>query len=664
MIEAGAAPDTLLPAESEIDAIVRGQHGNPFAVLGMHPDGEAQVVRVFAPDAAEVAVIDARGGEVRLSLRRAHPEGFFAGRIRGRRFAYRLRLKAGDATWERDDPYAFEPVLGDMDEYLIAEGRHEELWRRLGAHPMTHGDADGVAFAVWAPNARRVSVVGDFNSWDGRRHVMRKRHGAGLWELFVPGLSKGDLYKFEIVGAYGELLPLKSDPLSFRQQPAPETSSIVHGLPRHAWSDEAWVKRRAETDLKRAPVSIYEVHLGSWRRDGDGGILDYATAAELLAEYATDMGFTHVELLPVSEHPFTGSWGYQPIGLFAPTSRYGDPDGFAAFVDRLHAAGLGVIVDWVPAHFPSDTHGLARFDGTALYEHEDPRLGFHRDWNTLIYNFGRTEVSNFLRASGMFWLQEYHVDALRVDAVASMLYLDYSREPGEWIPNRYGGRENLDAIAFLRATNEQAARVPGPPPWPRSPPPGPASQARRRGGPRLRLQVEHGVDARHPGVHARGPAPPALPPQQDDLRNGLRLLGELRPAAEPRRGGARQGLDDRQDARRPLAALREPARLLRLHVDAPGQEAPLHGRRVRPGARVEPRHLARLASPGQRGARGRAARRARPQPGLPRRGRAPRPRLRGRRASSGSTEATPISRSSSMSGAAWKATGRSSSCAT
>ena len=245
MIEAGAAPDTLLPAESEIDAIVRGQHGNPFAVLGMHPDGEAQVVRVFAPDAAEVAVVDAGSGEVRLSLRRAHPEGFFAGRIRGRRFAYRLRLKAGDTTWERDDPYAFEPVLGDMDEYLIAEGRHEELWRRLGAHPMTHGDADGVAFAVWAPNARRVSVVGDFNSWDGRRHVMRKRHGAGLWELFVPGLSKGDLYKFEIVGAYGELLPLKSDPLSFRQQPAPETSSIVHGLPRHAWSDEAWVKRRA-----------------------------------------------------------------------------------------------------------------------------------------------------------------------------------------------------------------------------------------------------------------------------------------------------------------------------------------------------------------------------------------------------------------------------------
>ena len=461
MIEADTPDDTMMPAATEIEAIVRGQHGNPFAILGMHPDGDAQIVRVFAPDAAEVTVLDARSGDVAKRLERVHAEGFFVGRLRGRRIPYRLRLKAGDAVWERDDPYAFEPVLGEVDEYLVAEGRHEELWRRLGAHPITHGDVDGVAFAVWAPNARRVSVVGDFNAWDGRRHVLRKRFGAGLWELFVPGVEPGAVYKYEIVGAYGERLPLKADPLSFRQQPAPQTGSIVHGLPRHGWSDEAWVERRAKTDLKRAPVSIYEVHLGSWRRGGDGEMLDYPAIAELLADYATDMGFTHVELLPVSEHPFTGSWGYQPIGLFAPTSRYGDPDGFAAFVDRLHGAGLGVIVDWVPAHFPSDEHGLARFDGTALYEHEDPRLGFHRDWNTLIYNFGRTEVANFLRASGTFWLQEYHVDALRVDAVASMLYLDYSREPGEWVPNRYGGRENLDAIAFLRATNEQAARVPG-----------------------------------------------------------------------------------------------------------------------------------------------------------------------------------------------------------
>ena len=461
MIEAEAPADTMIPSEIEIDAIVRGQHGNPFSVLGMHPDGESQILRVFAPEAAEVAVLDARSGDLAATLERVHTEGLFVGRARGRRFPYRLRLRAGEGRWEREDPYAFEPVLGDMDEYLIAEGRHEELWRRLGAHPMNHGDVDGVAFAVWAPNARRVSVVGDFNAWDGRRHVMRKRFGAGLWELFLPGLEPGAPYKFEIVGAYGELLPLKADPLSFRQQPAPATASIVQGLPRHGWSDEAWVERRARTDLHRAPVSIYEVHLGSWRRGADGEVLDYATIADLLVDYATDMGFTHVELLPVSEHPFTGSWGYQPIGLFAPTSRHGAPDGFAAFVDRLHGAGLGVIVDWVPAHFPSDVHGLARFDGTALYEHEDPRLGFHRDWNTLIYNFGRNEVANFLRASGTFWLQEYHVDALRVDAVASMLYLDYSRDPGEWIPNRYGGRENLDAIDFLRGTNEQATRIPG-----------------------------------------------------------------------------------------------------------------------------------------------------------------------------------------------------------
>jgi 1,4-alpha-glucan branching enzyme len=455
-----AAEDALLPHRTEMDAIVRGEHGNPFAVLGMHAHGDGQVVRVFAPDAAEVAVIGTDGAE-RGRLERHHPEGFFAGRIDGQRFPYRLRLRAGDAEWEREDPYAFEPVLGEMDEYLIAEGRHEELWQRLGAHPMTHGDVEGTAFAVWAPNARRVSVVGDFNAWDGRRHVMRKRFGAGLWELFVPGVGRGAHYKFEIVGAYGDLQPLKADPVSFRQQLAPETASIVHGIPERTWSDDAWLRRRAETDLRREPVSIYEVHLGSWRRGGGDEILDYATTADMLADYCADMGFTHVELLPVSEHPFTGSWGYQPIGLFAPTARYGDPEAFAAFVNRLHEAGLGVIVDWVPAHFPSDAHGLARFDGTALYEHEDPRMGFHRDWNTLIYNFGRTEVANFLRASGTFWLKEFHVDALRVDAVASMLYLDYSRKAGEWVPNRYGGRENLDAIAFLRGTNEQAGTVPG-----------------------------------------------------------------------------------------------------------------------------------------------------------------------------------------------------------
>ncbi len=453
------------PLPEEIESIVRGQNGNPFSVLGMHgQERGAPVVRVFAPDAAEVIVLDAKSGKEVGPLERVHPEGFFSGRLKGKRarFPYRLRLRAGDAEWDKDDPYAFGPVMGEMDEYLIAEGRHEELYCKLGAHPVTHEGVEGVTFAVWAPNARRVSVVGNFNAWDGRRHVMRKRWGSGVWELFIPGLGRGELYKYEIVGAYGETLPLKSDPLAFSQEPPPQTGSLVSGLTEHGWQDGAWLTARGASRPWTEPVSIYEVHLGSWRRGGNGEILDYATAGRLLAEYCRDMGFTHVEFLPLSEHPFTGSWGYQPIGMFAPTARYGSPDDFAAMVDKLHQEGIGVIVDWVPAHFPSDVHGLARFDGTALYEHEDPRLGFHKDWNTLIYNFGRNEVANFLRASALYWLDQFHVDALRVDAVASMLYLDYSRNEGEWVPNRYGGRENLDAIDFLRYTNEQVIhRQPG-----------------------------------------------------------------------------------------------------------------------------------------------------------------------------------------------------------
>ena len=453
------------PIESEFEAIVRGQCPNPFSVLGLHQDADGvSLVRVFAPDAAHVTVIDAESQQELGELPRVHPEGIFAGPIdrMGGRFSYRLRCRAGSHEWERGDAYGFGPVLGELDEYLIAEGRHEELYRRMGAHPMTHEGAEGVAFAVWAPNARRVSVVGHFNAWDGRRHVMRKRWGSGIWELFIPDLHEGDLYKYEIVSAYGELLPLKADPLSFRQELPPATGSIVTGLPKHTWNDDAWIERRSQARPLNEPISIYEVHLGSWRRGANGEILDYATIGRLLADYCRDLGFTHVELMPVSEHPFGGSWGYQPIGLFAPTARYGTPDDFAAMVDQLHQAGIGVIVDWVPAHFPSDAHGLARFDGTALYEHEDSRLGFHKDWNTLIYNFGRNEVANFLRASGVYWLDKLHVDALRVDAVASMLYLDYSRQPGEWIPNRFGGRENLDAIDFLRGTNEQVeSQIPG-----------------------------------------------------------------------------------------------------------------------------------------------------------------------------------------------------------
>ena len=438
---------------SDIEAVLRGSHSNPFAILGPH-GGE---VRVFAPQASEVAAI---AGDRRFPLERVHSEGFFAGPVEGDH--YQLEMTSGDHTWLAEDPYRFGLVLGEMDEYLLAEGRHRQLYEKLGAHPITHEGVDGVAFAVWAPNARRVSVVGDFNAWDGRRHPMRRRLGPGIWELFIPGLSAGELYKYEIISAHGERLPLKADPVGFSHEQAPGTASIITGLPDYPWQDAAWMQGRAARQDCRAPISIYEVHLGSWRRGSENRILDYDAIADLLVPYVTEMGFTHVEFLPVSEHPFTGSWGYQPIGLFAPTSRHGLAEAFARLVDRLHGAGIGVIIDWVPAHFPSDAHGLGRFDGTALYEHADPRQGFHQDWNTLIYNFGRQEVANFLQASALYWLDRFHIDALRVDAVASMLYLDYSRQPGQWIPNEFGGNENLEAIGFLRGVNERVcADYPG-----------------------------------------------------------------------------------------------------------------------------------------------------------------------------------------------------------
>lgn len=446
---------------SDIQAIVRGRHGNPFVVLGMHGGGGQPVrVNAFLPAAATVTVIDEDGSEAGV-LEKVHPEGFFSGVLEDRalRFSYRLKLTAGDHAWIIEDPYRFGPVLGEVDEHLLGEGRHLDLYEKLGAHPIRHEGVEGTAFCVWAPNARRVSVVGDFNAWDGRRHPMRKRMGVGVWELFVPGLNRGELHKYEIIGSYGEVLPLKADPVSFAQQDPPGTASLVHGPVSHDWQDASWMERRSGAQSVEAPMSIYEVHLGSWRRGGEGEILGYEAIGDLLVPYVLDMGFTHVEFMPVTEHPFTGSWGYQPIGLFAPTRRFGPPEGFAWLVDRLHQAGIGVIVDWVPAHFPSDAHGLGRFDGTALYEHEDPRLGFHRDWNTLIYNFGRMEVANFLQASALYWLDRFHIDALRVDAVASMLYLDYSRNPGEWIPNRHGGNENLDAVAFLRDTNTRVTEL-------------------------------------------------------------------------------------------------------------------------------------------------------------------------------------------------------------
>ncbi|SDY87023.1 1,4-alpha-glucan branching protein GlgB [Citreimonas salinaria] len=448
-------PDTAPPA-AEIESILRGQNRDPFRVLGMRQDeGGPLTVNVFAPDAAEVTVCDRTGAAV-ADLDRIDAQGFFHAVIPGRTgpFAYRLKLRnAVGHEWEAIDPYAFGPWLGEMDEYLLGEGRHEELYLKLGAHTVTHEGVEGTAFAVWAPNARRVSVVGHFNAWDGRRHAMRRRGATGVWEIFLPGIGRGEVYKYEIVGAYGHLQPLKADPVGFRAELPPQTASVVHGMLRHEWTDDGWFKAQ-DRDQREQPISIYEVHPGSWRRGDGNTMLSYEAMGSELISYATEMGFTHVEFLPIGEHPFSGSWGYQPVGLFAPTSRFGTPEEFAAMVDRLHNAGIGVIVDWVPAHFPEDPHGLGQFDGTALYEHADPRQGFHQDWNTLIYNFGRREVANFLRASATYWLKELHVDALRVDAVASMLYLDYSRKEGEWIPNRYGGRENIDAIDFLKGVNE------------------------------------------------------------------------------------------------------------------------------------------------------------------------------------------------------------------
>jgi 1,4-alpha-glucan branching enzyme len=444
------------PDPATIAAIVQARHDDPFSVLGMHGGEDAPLlVRAFWPGADAVTVIDLASGEPVAELEKLDPAGFYAGPISGRRtpFVYRLRFRVGEATWDAEDPYRFPPILGSLDVYLMAEGSHRRIFERLGAHPMTLEGVEGVAFAVWAPNARRCSIVGDFNQWDGRRHPMRKRIEVGCWEIFIPGVGKGTRYKFELLPKGGGPPSLKADPVGFAHEIPPATASIVSGLPAREWGDGKWMAERRGRQATTAPISIYEVHLGSWRRGDDNRTLNYDDLAGRMIPYVKEMGFTHIECMPVSEHPFTGSWGYQPIGLFAPTSRFGPPEGFARFVDRCHQAEIGVIIDWVPAHFPNDLHGLVRFDGTALYEHEDPRLGFHQDWNTLIYNFGRTEVRNFLVANALYWLEYFHIDGLRVDAVASMLYLDYSRKAGEWLPNRHGGRENLEAIAFLRELN-------------------------------------------------------------------------------------------------------------------------------------------------------------------------------------------------------------------
>jgi 1,4-alpha-glucan branching enzyme len=439
--------------QASVAKLMQGDHHDPFSVLGMHRHEGELFVRALLPGAAAVDLIEAKSGRRLASLQAIDGSGVFSAVIPRRKnpFAYRLRVDWGTHRQDMEDPYRFPPILGEMDVWLLAEGTHYRPYEKLGAHPTVIDGVEGVAFAVWAPNARRVSVVGNFNSWDGRRHTMRARGASGVWEIFIPQLLAGDLYKFEIRTQGGELL-LKADPFAFRAELRPDTASVVNALPALASSSTA---RRQANGLP-APISIYEVHLGSWRRVPEDGNrwLTYRELAAQLIPYAKDLGFTHIELMPVSEHPFDGSWGYQPVGMYAPTSRFGTPEDFRFFVETAHASGIGVLLDWVPGHFPSDPHGLARFDGSCLYEHADPREGFHQDWNTLIYNYGRKEVVNYLVGNALYWIERFGIDGLRVDAVASMLYRDYSRKEGEWIPNRFGGRENLEAIAFLRRVNE------------------------------------------------------------------------------------------------------------------------------------------------------------------------------------------------------------------
>ena len=464
-----------LPREI-VDAIAGGYHGDPFAVLGPHPvpmeDGkEGTAIRTMLPWAAEVKVLTANGQATDMG--RIHPDGLFEtvlprDAVDGPQ-SYALRATSGSGTHaDLMDAYAFGPLLTDFDLHLISEGQHYRTYEKLGAHRVKVGDVWGVHFAVWAPNAQRVSVIGNFNNWDGRVNPMRFHPGAGIWEIFIPNLPAGEAYKYQIKPRNGGALVDKADPYGFYAEYRPRTSSIVFDIDSYRWNDGEWLKERAARQALDAPISIYEVHLGSWKRapgggrptTGEGGVtdaggwLDYRQLAHELADYVKYMGFTHIELLPVSEHPFDGSWGYQTIGYYAPTSRYGDPSDFQYFVDHMHRNGIGVLIDWVPAHFPRDPHGLASFDGTHLYEHADPRLGAHPDWGTLIFNYGRNEVRNFLLSNALFWLDKYHIDGLRVDAVASMLYLDYSRPAGAWLPNRFGGRENLEAIDFLKRFNE------------------------------------------------------------------------------------------------------------------------------------------------------------------------------------------------------------------
>lgn len=445
--------------ECEVLAVVSGRQRDPFGILGPHQvekDGEPGIaVRLFVPRTLQAWVLE---GGAEHPMERLHPEGFFEAWFPQREsilYKFRVINDRGE-RYELFDPYALPSTLSDYDLHLLGEGTHFKNYERLGAHLREFHGIQGTCFAVWAPNAYRVSVVGDFNEWDGRRHCMRLHPGVGIWEIFIPGVQAGDRYKFELLGPNKEMLPLKSDPYGFAFEVRPNTASLVHDINQYQWEDQKWIEKRQQANALDAPISIYEVHLGSWLRDParPDEMLSYRDLAHKLVEYVQRLGFTHIELLPITEHPFDGSWGYQTLGYFAPTSRFGTPEDFMYFVDYCHQNDIGVLVDWVPAHFPKDDHGLRYFDGTCLYEHMDPRQGEHPEWGTQIFNYSRNEVSNFLIGNALFWFEKYHIDGIRVDAVASMLYLDYGRRDGEWIPNRYGGNENLEAIEFLKRLNE------------------------------------------------------------------------------------------------------------------------------------------------------------------------------------------------------------------
>ena len=454
----------LLPDKNSLDKLLGGRHTDPHSVLGMHncPGNKSLVIRVFDPMAEEVIIITEKQEAVKAQ--KIHDGGLFAIEFSGteKHFGYEVEKKFKDGTsFKSADPYCFLPGVGELDQHLFNQGEHHRIYEFMGAHPKTYGTVKGVLFTVWAPSAERVSVVGDFNCWDGRRHMMRSIGSSGIWEIFIPGLVQGDIYKFEIRARNGDVF-LKLDPYAYRTELRPKTAAVVTSGEPFLWNDSNWMAKRKSTSWLDGPMNIYEVHLGSWGGGGlretdpanDSDFHDYREIAHKLSEYVLEMGYTHIQLLPVSEHPLDQSWGYQITAYYAPTARHGKPEDFAYFVDYMHQKGIGVIMDWVPAHFPKDAFSLGRFDGTALYEHMDPKQGEHRDWGTYIFNYGRSEVRNFLIGNALYWLDRFHIDGLRVDAVASMLYLDYSKEGNDWIPNKYGGKENIDAINFMRRLNE------------------------------------------------------------------------------------------------------------------------------------------------------------------------------------------------------------------